>query len=129
MCSRQPDTHGAVEVVGAHNPTLTGAMNTAATKAFVLLDRTPLPIDRIAVERPLHFGDHTKRGVKARPPRSRPRHQGRAFRGMIDALEEARRGVLGGKEYRGADGTVRVPYLGRWGRLRSRGRLIAAAAL
>ncbi|GAB2824857.1 hypothetical protein GCM10027073_63340 [Streptomyces chlorus] len=42
----------AVEVLAALAPTLAEAARTASMKAFVLLDGTLLPIDRIAVDRP-----------------------------------------------------------------------------
>lgn len=38
----------AIEVLAALAPTLTEAMKTASTRAFVILDGTLLPIDRIA---------------------------------------------------------------------------------
>jgi hypothetical protein len=46
----------AVEVLAALAPTLAEAVPTASTKAFVLLDGTLLPIDRIAADRPLYSG-------------------------------------------------------------------------
>ncbi|KMS65825.1 transposase, partial [Streptomyces viridochromogenes] len=52
----------AVEVLAAHAPTLAEAMKTACPKAFVILDGTLLPIDRIAADRPFYSGKHKKHG-------------------------------------------------------------------
>ena len=43
----------AVDLLAALAPTLADAVRAASTKAFVLLDGTLLPIDRIAADRPL----------------------------------------------------------------------------
>lgn len=48
----------AVDVLSALTPTLTEAMETIRTKAFVILDGTLLPIDRIAADTPYHSGKH-----------------------------------------------------------------------
>lgn len=53
----------AVDVLAAPAPTLTEAVKTAATKAFVILDGTLLPIDRIAADRPFHYGKHKRHGM------------------------------------------------------------------
>lgn len=42
----------AVDLLASRAPSLTDAVRTASTKAFVLLDGTLLPIDRIAADRP-----------------------------------------------------------------------------
>jgi hypothetical protein len=52
-----------LEVLAALAPTLTEAIKAAATKAHVILDGTPLPIDRIASDRPFHSGKHKKHGM------------------------------------------------------------------
>jgi hypothetical protein len=41
-----------VDLLASLPPTLTDAVRTASTKAFVLLDGTLLPIDRIAADGP-----------------------------------------------------------------------------
>lgn len=41
-----------VDLLAGLAPTLADAIRTASTKAFVLLDGTLLPIDRIAADRP-----------------------------------------------------------------------------
>lgn len=46
----------AVEVLAALTPDLATAVRAAARKAFVILDGTLLPIDRIAADRPYHSG-------------------------------------------------------------------------
>ncbi len=53
----------AVEMLAALAPTLEQAMKVAATKAYVILDGTLLPIDRIAADRPFRSGKHKKHGV------------------------------------------------------------------
>src|SRR5581483_5684842 len=53
----------AVEVLAAHAPDLAAAARTAARKAFVILDGTLLPIDRIAADRP-----YTSSNASAQPP-------------------------------------------------------------
>lgn len=80
----------AVDLPAALAPILKEAARTASTKAFVLLDGTLLPIDRIAADRPFHSGKHKKHGIAdpgrpVRPAamgitgssRRRPRRQGR----------------------------------------------------
>lgn len=48
----------AVEVLSTLAPTLAEAMKTIRTKAFVILDGTLLPIDRIAAHTPYYSGKH-----------------------------------------------------------------------
>ncbi|MFC8177019.1 transposase family protein [Streptomyces sp. NPDC057325] len=52
-----------IEVLAALAPTLTEAMKTIRTKAFVILDGTLLPIDRIAAGTPYYSGKHKRHGV------------------------------------------------------------------
>lgn len=102
---------------------------TASTKAFVILDGTLLPIDRIAADRPFCSGKHEKHGMNvqiitdpagrlvwAPPALPGAVHDIKAARthGIIDALEEAGVECWADKGYRGASGTVRLPYWGRW---------------
>ncbi len=49
--------------MAALSPTLTEAARAAATKAYVILDGTLLPIDRIAADRPFYSGKHKKQGT------------------------------------------------------------------
>lgn len=119
----------AVDVLAALAPTLAEAVRTASRKAYVLLDGTLLPIDRIAADRPFYSGKHKKHGMNvqviadpfgrllwASPALPGAVHDVRAARkhGIIDALEQAGTDCWADKGYRGAGGTIRVPYWGRW---------------
>ncbi|MEU8957985.1 IS5 family transposase [Streptomyces sp. NPDC048518] len=119
----------AVNLLAALAPTLTEAVRAASTKAYVILDGTLLPIDRIAADRPLHSGKHKKHGMNvqviadpqkrliwASPALAGAVHDVRAARehGIIEALAEAGIACWADKGYRGAGGTVRLPYRGRW---------------
>lgn len=119
----------AVELLAALAPTLAEADRTASTKAFVLLDGTLLPIDRIAADRPSYSGKHKKHGMNvqvltapsgrllwASPVLPGAVHDARAARehGIIAALTDAGITCWADKGYRGAGGTVRFPYWGRW---------------
>ena len=119
----------AVDLLAALAPTLAEAVRTASTKAFVILDGTLLPIDRIAADRPFYSGKHKKHGMNvqvladpsgrllwASPALPGAVHDIRAARthGIIDALAEAGVKCWADKGYQGAGGTVRVPYRGRW---------------
>lgn len=119
----------AVEVLAALAPDLTTAVRTAARKAFVILDGTLLPIDRIASDRPFYSGKHKKHGMNvqviadpfgrllwASPALPGAVHDIKAARthGIIDALAGAGVPCWADKGYQGAGGTVRVPYRGRW---------------
>ncbi|WP_329303818.1 transposase family protein [Streptomyces sp. NBC_00659] len=122
----------ATEILAALAPDLTSAIRTAACKAFVILDGTLLPIDRIAADRPYYSGKHKKHGMNvqvitdplgnllwASPALPGAVHDIRAARthGIINALAEAGVRCWADKGYQGADGTVRVPYRGRWEKL------------
>ncbi len=104
-------------------------MKTAATRAFAILDGTLLPIDRIAADRPFYSGKHKKHGMNvqvitdpagrllgASPALPGAVHDIKAARthGIIDAMTEAGVECWADKGYRGAGGTVRLPYRGRW---------------
>jgi hypothetical protein len=119
----------AVDLLAALAPTLEQAMKTASAKAFVLLDGTLLPIDRIAADRPFYSGKHKKHGMNvqviadphgrllwASPALPGAVHDIKAARthGIIDALEDAGVECWADKAYQGAGGTVRVPFRGRW---------------
>jgi hypothetical protein len=119
----------AVNLLAALAPTLTEAVRAASTKAYVILDGTLLPIDRIAADRPFYSGKHKKHGMNvqviadpqgrlmwASPALAGAVHDVRAARehGVIDALSEAGITCWADKGYQGAGGTVRLPYRGRW---------------
>ncbi|WP_159049383.1 transposase family protein, partial [Streptomyces canus] len=101
----------------------------ASMKAYLILDGTLLPIDRIAADRPFYSGKHKKHGMNvqviadpkgrlvwASPALAGAVHDVRAARehGIIDALTEAGINCWADKGYQGAGGTVRLPYRGRW---------------
>ncbi|MGW4822003.1 transposase family protein [Streptomyces sp. NPDC004227] len=119
----------AVGLLAELAPTLAEVVRTASMKAFVLLDGTLLPIDRIAVDRPFYSGKHKKHGMnvqviadpfgrllRASPAPPGAVHDVRAARehGIVDALAQAGVPYWADKGYQGAGGTVRVPYRGRW---------------
>jgi hypothetical protein len=119
----------AVELLAAFAPTLAEAMRAASMKAYLLLDGTLLPIDRIAADRPFYSGKHKKHGMNvqviadpkgrllwASPALAGAVHDVRAARehGIIDALAKAGITCWADKGYQGAGGTVRLPYRGRW---------------
>ncbi|SCD75094.1 Helix-turn-helix of DDE superfamily endonuclease [Streptomyces sp. TverLS-915] len=119
----------AVDLLADLAPTLADAVRTASTKAFVLLDGTLLPIDRIAADRPFCLGKHKKHGMNvqvladpfgrllwASPVLPGAVHDVRAARehGIVDVLARADVTCWADKGYRGASGTVRTPYWGRW---------------
>jgi hypothetical protein len=119
----------AVEVLAALAPTLAEAVRAASMKAFVLLDGTLLPIDRIAADRPFYSGKHKKHGMNVQvitDPFGRPLWASPALPGAVHDIRAAREhgiaAALAGagipcwadKAYQGTKGTVRVPYRGRW---------------
>ncbi|WP_327289670.1 transposase family protein [Streptomyces sp. NBC_01198] len=122
----------AVDLLAALAPTLADAVRTASTKAYVLLDGTLLPIDRIAADRPFYSGKHKRHGMNvqvltdpfgrllwASPALPGAVHDIRAARehGIIDALTQADLRCWADKGYRGAGGTIRTPGWGRWNTL------------
>jgi hypothetical protein len=119
----------AVGLLATLAPTLADAVKSASTKAFVILDGTLLPIDRLAADRPFYSGKQKKHGMNvqviadpagrllwASPALPGAVHDIKAARthDIIGALEEAGVECWADKGYRGAGGTVRVPYWGRW---------------
>ncbi|MFE3497819.1 transposase family protein [Streptomyces sp. NPDC059175] len=119
----------AVGLLADLAPTLADAVRTASTKAFVILDGTLLPIDRIAADRPFYSGKHKKHGMNvqvlsdpfgrllwASPALPGAVHDVHAARehGIVDALAEVGVTCWADKAYQGAGGTVRTPYWGRW---------------
>ncbi|MFJ8274309.1 transposase family protein [Streptomyces sp. NPDC094154] len=118
----------AVELLAALAPSLADAVRTVSTKAYLILDGTLLPIDRIAADRPFYSGKHKKHGMSvqviafpfgrllwASPALPGAVHDVRAARehGIVDSLAEAEITCWADKDYRGAGGTVRIPYWGR----------------
>ncbi|MGW2524206.1 transposase family protein [Streptomyces sp. NPDC001617] len=126
----------AVETLAALAPSLDQAMTTIRTKAFVILDGTLLPIDRIAADTPYYSGKHKRHGMNvqvlsdpfgrllwASPALPGSTHDLTAARqhGIIEALAGAGLKCWADKAYQGAGGSVRVPFRGRrlqqWKRL------------
>jgi hypothetical protein len=122
----------AVDLLAALAPTLADTVRAASIKAFVLLDGTLLPIDRIAADQPFYSGKHKRHGMNVQVPAdpfgrllwASPAlpgavHDVRAARehGIIDALNQADVPCWADKGYRGAGGTVRTPCWGRWATL------------
>ncbi|MFJ8692846.1 transposase family protein [Streptomyces roseolilacinus] len=119
----------AIELLAALAPTPAEAARTASAKAFVLLDGTLLPIDRIAADRPFYSGKHKKHGMNvqvladpsgrllwASPALPGAVHDVRAARehGIVRMLTDTGITCWADRGYRGAGGTVRVPYWARW---------------
>ncbi|MGW2684592.1 IS5 family transposase [Streptomyces sp. NPDC001414] len=119
----------AVKLLAALAPTLTEAVRAASAKAYVILDGTLLPIDRIAADRPFYSGKHKKHGMNVQviaDPKGRLMWASPALAGavpdvraarehsIIEALAEADITCWADKGYQGAGGTVRLPYRGRW---------------
>jgi hypothetical protein len=122
----------AVDVLAVLAPTLQQAMAVASRKAFVILDGTLLPIDRIAADRPFYSGKHRKHGMNvqvltdpfgkliwASPALAGAVHDIRAARshGLLDALNTGGIRCWADKAYQGSGPAVRVPFRGRWNKL------------
>ena len=125
----------AVAVVAVLAPTLQQAMAVAARKAFVILDGTLLPIDRIAADRPFYSGKHRKHRkhrmnvqvltdpfgklIWASPALAGAVHDIQAARthGLLDALSTGSIRCWADKAYQGSGPSVRVPFRGRWNKL------------
>ncbi|MFF7656789.1 IS5 family transposase [Streptomyces sp. NPDC007983] len=122
----------AVELLAALAPTFAEAVRAASRKAYLILDGTLLPIDRIAADRPFYSGKRKKHGMNvqviadpkgrllwASPALAGAVHDVRAAHehGVIDALTDAGITCWADKGYQGAGGAVRTPYRGRWDKL------------
>jgi hypothetical protein len=118
----------AVEVLAAIAPPLSKAMETIQTKAFVILDGTLLPIDRIAADTPYYSGKHKRHGMNvqvlidpfgrllwASPALPGPTHDPTAARqhGITGAPTAAGLKCWADKAYQRAGGPIRVPFRGR----------------
>jgi hypothetical protein len=105
-------------------------MRTARAKAFVILDGTLIPIDRISgsKDRRYYSGKHKRHGVNvqvladphgeliwASPALPGSVHDLKAARihGLIEALTRSAVATLADKGYRGVRGAVGVPFHGR----------------
>ncbi|MGW7141900.1 transposase family protein [Streptomyces xanthophaeus] len=125
----------AIEVLAARAPTLAEAVETARAKAFVILDGTLLPIDRIAADTPYYSGKHKRHGMNvqvltdpfgrllwASPALPGATHDLTAARshGIVDMLAAAGLKYWADKAYQGTGRHIRVPFRGcqlkRWKR-------------
>ncbi|WP_330352024.1 transposase family protein [Streptomyces chartreusis] len=118
----------AIEVLASLAPSLAEAMPTIREKAFVILDGTLLPIDRIAADTPYYSGKHKRHGMNVQvltdpfgrllwvsPALPGSTHDLTAARqhGIIEALTEAGLRCWADKAYQSPGGPVRVPFRGR----------------
>lgn len=118
----------AVEVLAGLAPTLAEVMYVVRTKAFVILDGTLLPIDRIAADTPYDSGKHKRHGMNVQvltdpfgrllwvsPALPGSTHDLTAARthGIVDALAKAGLKCWGDKAYQGAGGPIWGPFRGR----------------
>ncbi|TXS26027.1 IS5/IS1182 family transposase [Streptomyces sp. adm13(2018)] len=118
----------AVEVLAALAPTLAEAMKAIRMKAFVILDGTLLPIDRIAADTPYYSGKHKRHGMNVQvltdpfgrllwvsPALPGSTHDLTAARthGIVEALAAADLKCWADKAYQSAGRPVRVPFRGR----------------
>ncbi|MEU1701199.1 transposase family protein [Streptomyces pseudogriseolus] len=129
----------AVGLLAALAPTLEQAMTTARKKAYVILDGTVLPIDRIAADRPCYSGKKKHHGMNVQvltDPAGRLIWVSDALPGATHDLTAARaHGIPAAlaaedikcwadKAYQGAGRAVRVPFRGKnlrgWRRLHNR---------
>ncbi|MEU7481182.1 transposase family protein [Lentzea sp. NPDC042327] len=125
--------HETVELLAARSPKLRQALRTAKRQgwAYVVLDGTLIPIDRIAADRTFYSGKHKMHGVNLQVIASPDgtilwvsgdlpgsTHDTAAARiwNILAALSDARLIALGDKGYHGYDPTghhVITPYKGR----------------
>ncbi|MGW0551344.1 transposase family protein [Streptomyces altiplanensis] len=127
----------AIDVLAALAPSLAEAMETARTKAFVILDGTLLPIDRIAADPPYYSGKHKRHGMNVQAltdpfgrllwasaalPGSIHDLTAARTHGIVDALAAAGLKCRADKAYQGTGRHIRVPLpwpgrrLKRWKR-------------
>ncbi|PZT72595.1 MULTISPECIES: transposase family protein [unclassified Streptomyces] len=118
----------AVDLLAALAPTLEQAMTTVRKKAYVILDGTVLPIDRIAANRPYYSGKKKHHGMNVQvlaDPAGRLIWVSDALPGAVHDLTAARtHGIPAAlaadatkcwadKAYQSAGPAVRVPFRGK----------------
>lgn len=118
----------AIEVLSVLAPTLQQAMDEARRKAFLILDGTLLPIDRIAADRPYYSGKHKRHGMNvqliadphgkllwASPALPGATHDLTAARthGIVEALSTTGLTTWADRAYQAAGRNIRVPIRGR----------------
>ena len=146
--------HEGVELLAAMAPTLAQAIAVAQRKAFVILDRTLLRIDRVGMagghDRPFYSGKHKVQGLNvqviadpagrliwASPALPGARHDRGAARehGIIHAITPAGVRAVADTAYQGGGPAIRVPQrrrrldpdTGRYRRLSATQREVNAA--
>ncbi|MEV5441090.1 transposase family protein [Streptomyces sp. NPDC052644] len=92
----------AVDVLAALAPTLAEALRIARTKAFVILDGTLLPIDRIAADTSYYSGKHKRHGMNIQ-----------VLTDPFGRLLWASPALPGSTHDLTAGGSIRVPFRGR----------------
>lgn len=115
----------AVDLLAATADDLTTAMSTIRRLAFVILDGTLIPIDRVAEQKPYYSGKHKRHGVNvqviadaagrlvwasAALPGSTHDLTAARTHGIIDALASHDVMTFADKAYQGAGGSVRTPF-------------------
>ncbi|MCX4852002.1 transposase family protein [Streptomyces sp. NBC_00893] len=118
----------AVDLMAARAPTLEQAVTAVRKKAYVILDGTVLPIDRIAADRPYYSGKKKHHGMNVQvlaDPAGRLIWASDALPGAVHDLTAARtHGIPAAltsgdikcwadKAYQGAGAAVRVPFRGK----------------
>ena len=114
-----------VDLLAALADDLKAAITRAAQLAYVILDGTLIPIDRVADQKPYYSGKHKRHGVNvqvladaagrlvwasaALPGASHDLTAARAH-GLIDALGAANVMTFADKGYQGAEGTIWTPF-------------------
>jgi hypothetical protein len=117
-----------VALLAARAPKLRRALRAVGKHAYVVLDGTLIPIDRVAADRPFYSGKHRRHGMNlqviaspdgeilwvsgALPGAAHDLSAARIW-GILRELAAAGLIVLADKGYTGAGGAVRVPYRGR----------------
>src|SRR5918993_1409305 len=109
-----------VDLLAAAAPDLAAAVQAARRKAYVILDGTLIPIDRVGMraktDRPYYSGKHKRHGLNVQvltDPAGRLIWASPALPGSVHDVKAARRHGLVDRGYQGAAGTVRVPFRGR----------------
>ncbi|MFF3381320.1 transposase family protein [Streptomyces sp. NPDC002680] len=117
-----------VDLLASLAPTLEQAMDTVRRKAYVILDGTLLPIDRIAADRPYYSGKKKHHGMNVQvlaDPAGRLIWASDALPGATHDLTAARTHDIpaaltaddikcwADKAYQGASPSIRVPFRGR----------------
>jgi len=118
-----------LEVLAAWAPDLHEALVDLGEGDVVIVDGTLIPTDRIKTNEPYYSPKHKRRGMNVQvfadpfgrllwvsPALPGAVHDVRAAHehGIVDALADTGARCWADKGYRGAGGTVRVPYWGRW---------------